>query len=119
MDRTFADSTVSTLISKNVLIDGHRTSMRLEPAIWDALSQIAAREKLTVHNICSIVNRHRVNTSLTSATRVFILGYFRILAENLEHDIPLGSQRSVMNKVFRQTDEFRNTAQSSRYAGSL
>tara|TARA_R110002012_G_scaffold260223_2_gene441870 strand:+ start:970 stop:1305 length:336 start_codon:yes stop_codon:yes gene_type:complete len=110
---------VSTLISKNVLIDGHRTSMRLEPAMWDALGQIASREKLTVHQICSTVNRHRVSTSLTSATRVFILGYFRILADNLEQDAGPETTRSIMNRVFRQTDEFRNTPQNGRYAGSL
>lgn len=91
--------------------------MRLEPAMWNALAQIAAREKLTVHQICSIVNQHRVKTSLTSATRVFILGYFRILADSLERDTRQESERSIMNRVFRQTEEFRNTPQSGRYAG--
>nr|WP_156901541.1 ribbon-helix-helix domain-containing protein [Nisaea denitrificans] len=110
---------MSTLLSKNVLVDGHRTSMRLEPAMWDALTQIAAREKLTIHQICGIVNQHRVNTSLTSATRVFILGYFRVLAISLERDTPGGSERSIMTRVFRQTEEFRNTPYNNRYVGSL
>ncbi len=93
--------------------------MRLEPAMWNALSQIAAREKLTIHQICGIVNQHRVNTSLTSATRVFILGYFRILAVSLERDASLEPERSIMNKVFRQTEEFRNTPYNNRYTGAL
>ncbi|WP_193183902.1 ribbon-helix-helix domain-containing protein [Nisaea sediminum] len=110
---------MSTLISKNVLVDGRRTSMRLEPAMWDALGQIAARENLTVHQICGIVNRHRMNTSLTSAIRVFILGYFRILADNLERRPAVGSEESIIHMVFRQTEEFRNSPQLGRYAGSL
>lgn len=87
--------------------------------MWDALAQIAAREKLTIHQICGIVNQHRVSTSLTSATRVFILGYFRILAVSLERDAPPEPERSIMTRVFRQTDEFRNTPYNNRYAGSL
>ncbi|WP_420403431.1 ribbon-helix-helix domain-containing protein [Nisaea sp.] len=115
----YAGIGLSTLISKNVLVEGHRTSMRLEPAMWEALGQIAARENLTVHQICGIVNRHRINTSLTSATRVFILGYFRILADNLERRPAASPDRSLIYKVFRQTEEFRNSPQQGRYAGSL
>ncbi|UUX51677.1 ribbon-helix-helix domain-containing protein [Nisaea acidiphila] len=110
---------MSTLISKNVLVDGRRTSMRLEPAMWDALGQIAARENLTIHQICGIVNGHRVDTSLTSATRVFILGYFRVLAENLEREPSGGQDNSIIHRVFRQTAEFRSAPQQGRYAGSL
>ncbi len=34
----------SSLISRNVTVAGHRTSMRLEPAMWDALGEICRRE---------------------------------------------------------------------------
>ncbi|MEP3116235.1 ribbon-helix-helix domain-containing protein [Nisaea sp.] len=110
---------MSTLLSKNVLVDGHRTSMRLEPAMWEALTHIAVREKLTIHQICGLVNQHRMNTSLTSATRVFILGYFRILAVSLERDTLRDRERSIMTRVFRQTEEFRNTPSNNRYSGPL
>ena len=81
--------------------------MRLEPAMWNALAQIADRENLSIHQICGFVNQHRMNTSLTSATRVFTLCYFRILADSLERDTPRRSERSIMNRVFRQMEEFR------------
>lgn len=87
--------------------------------MWEALGQIAARENLTIHQICGIVNRHRVNTSLTSATRVFILGYFRILANNLERRPAVEPDGSIIHMVFRQTEEFRSAGQQRRYAGSL
>ena len=81
--------------------------MRLEPAMWNALSQISDREQLTIHEICSVVNQHRMNTSLTSAMRVFILCYFRFLADSLERDRRHRPERSIMNRVFRQMEEFR------------
>ena len=68
---------MSTLVNRNVTVSGHRTSMRLEPAMWEALEEICRREKLTVHEGCSLVDSPRTQSSLTAAMRVFILGYFR------------------------------------------
>jgi predicted DNA-binding ribbon-helix-helix protein len=67
----------STLVNRNVTVSGHRTSMRLEPEMWNALEEICLREKRTVHEICSLVDARRSSSSLTAAMRVFILGYFR------------------------------------------
>ncbi len=67
----------SSLINRNVIVDGRRTSVRLEPEMWDALGEIAEREKRTVHQICSDVDRTRTESTLTGALRVFILTYFR------------------------------------------
>ncbi|WP_348981781.1 ribbon-helix-helix domain-containing protein, partial [Azospirillum sp. TSH58] len=36
---------------RNVMVAGRRTSMRLEPAFWDALEEIAQREDLTVSRL--------------------------------------------------------------------
>lgn len=41
----------SSLISRNITVRGHRTSIRLEPEMWDALKDIAHREGTTIHNI--------------------------------------------------------------------
>jgi predicted DNA-binding ribbon-helix-helix protein len=68
----------STLISRNITLKGHRTSMRLEPAMWDALIDICRREKLNLHQLCSIVVDHKgEDTSFTAAVRVFAMSYFR------------------------------------------
>ncbi|MCA8931848.1 MAG: ribbon-helix-helix domain-containing protein, partial [Rhodospirillaceae bacterium] len=29
----------STLLSRNITVDGHRTSIRLEPEMWEALDE--------------------------------------------------------------------------------
>ncbi|WP_247895558.1 ribbon-helix-helix domain-containing protein [Azospirillum sp. TSH58] len=65
---------------RNVMVAGRRTSMRLEPAFWDALEEIAQREDLTVSRLCTRL-AERVEAldvdSLSSAVRVYVMEYFR------------------------------------------
>jgi predicted DNA-binding ribbon-helix-helix protein len=77
---------VSTLVSRNVTIGGHRTSCRLEPYMWDALYDVCARERVSIHTLCTrISERKDTNTSLTAAIRVFALAYFRAAATEEGH----------------------------------
>ena len=59
------------------MVNGKRTNVRLEPAMWDALVEIGQRERRTVHEICSEVARDRRESSLTASLRVHIMSYFR------------------------------------------
>lgn len=65
---------------KNVCVGGKRTSMRLEPAFWDFLSEIAQRVSLTVGELCTRL-AERVEaldaSSLSSAVQVYVMEYFR------------------------------------------
>ncbi|AIB11806.1 hypothetical protein ABAZ39_07300 [Azospirillum argentinense] len=65
---------------KNVCVAGKRTSMRLEPAFWDALAEIAQREGLTVSKLCtrlaSQLEAQDVD-SFSSVVRVYVMEYFR------------------------------------------
>lgn len=71
----------STLISHNIMVDGRRTSVRLEKEMWMALKDIAKNEKCTIHELCSAVaQRKKGDTSLTAAIRVFIMAYFQAAA---------------------------------------
>lgn len=77
----------STLMLKNVTVNGRRTSIRLEPEMWNELKNIAKREQCTIHEICSLINlRKHENTSLTAAIRVFLMLYFRAAATETGHD---------------------------------
>lgn len=68
----------STLVSRNITVNGHRTSVRLEPEMWRALKEIAARENCSMHELCTLINfRKNKRTSLTAAIRVFLMLYFR------------------------------------------
>jgi predicted DNA-binding ribbon-helix-helix protein len=76
----------STLVSKNITVDGHRTSVRLEPAMWNSLNDICRRERASIHVVCSAIAQHKpVETSLTAAIRVFIMSYYRAAATEEGH----------------------------------
>tara|TARA_R110002094_G_scaffold82134_1_gene87200 strand:+ start:299 stop:544 length:246 start_codon:yes stop_codon:yes gene_type:complete len=70
----------SPLVTRNVNVGGRRTSVRLEPDLWEALRDIAAREERSMHEICSDIDRTRGDTRLTSAMRIYIVNYFRSAA---------------------------------------
>ncbi len=76
---------VSTLVNRNVFVGRRRTSIRLEPAMWDALAEICRREDRTVHEICGMIDARRQASSLTAAIRVFTLAYFRAAATEDGH----------------------------------
>jgi predicted DNA-binding ribbon-helix-helix protein len=78
-------SAASTLVSRNVVVDGKRTSLRLEPAMWDALAEIVLREEMTIDGICTRIESRRHSSGLTAAVRVFILSYFRAAATEDGH----------------------------------
>lgn len=84
----------TSLKSHNVVVNGHRTSMRLEPEMWEALRDISLRENLSINQLCTLVNKVRDRSSLTSAVRVFALAYFRSVAANLDDPAP-GSPPAV------------------------
>ena len=75
----------STLQSRNVVVRGRRTSLRLEPPMWEALEEIARREGLGIAELCTLVDRQRRESTLTAAIRVFILHYFRQAATEPGH----------------------------------
>jgi predicted DNA-binding ribbon-helix-helix protein len=76
----------TTLISHNIMIEGRRTSVRLEKEMWMALKEIARRERCSVHALCDVVSaRKQPDTSLTAAVRVFIMAYFQAAATDDGH----------------------------------
>jgi predicted DNA-binding ribbon-helix-helix protein len=76
----------STLISRNVVVSGSRTSVRLEPEMWDGLREICQRERSTLHQVCTSVSLQKLDaTSLTAAIRVFVMRYFRVAATEEGH----------------------------------
>lgn len=75
----------SRLQSRNVTIRGHRTSLRLEGDVWNALEEICARESMSIHDVCALVEERRVGSSRTAAVRAYVLTYFRSAASETGH----------------------------------
>lgn len=69
------------MISRNIIVNGRRTSMRLEDELWDALKDIAQREYLSLNALFTQIDAKRGKNSLTSATRVFVISYYQDLVD--------------------------------------
>lgn len=70
-------------LRRNVTIDGRRTSISLEGHFWDGLLEICRREAIGIDALCTAIDRHRVRSSMSSSLRVYLLLYYRGLAERL------------------------------------
>jgi predicted DNA-binding ribbon-helix-helix protein len=75
----------AAMIARNVTVAGRRTSLRMEPEMWDALQEAAAREGLNLHDFCTGVAKKRGGYSMTAAIRVHLLNYFRDAATEAGH----------------------------------
>ena len=77
---------VSGLISRNVRVEGRRTSMRLEESMWDALKEICQRERVTMAELCTFAaGAKSPGLTLTAALRVLTANYFRNAATEEGH----------------------------------
>lgn len=75
------------LVSRNVRIGSRRTSMRLEPALWNALDEICRREGISRNELCTkIAHEKTASASLTSWIRIYIVNYFLKLANGQKTD---------------------------------
>lgn len=77
--------TVSRLINRNVVAERGRTSMRLEPELWEALLEICGREGQDMSALVRKVEHNGHAGGRTSAVRVFVLSYFRDAATEAGH----------------------------------
>ena len=75
----------SRLVSRNVRAQCGRTSMRLEPELWDALQEMSRRERLALHDLVRAVAAQAPQGGRTSAVRVGVLRYFRAAATEQGH----------------------------------
>lgn len=51
--------------------------MTLDPDIWDALDDIAVREKVSTTSLIGTLDLRRGDMALAAALRVYVLSYFR------------------------------------------
>jgi predicted DNA-binding ribbon-helix-helix protein len=75
----------SRLVNRNVVAERGRTSMRLEPELWDALHEICERESQDMSTLVRQVEAAGHEGGRTSAIRVFILNYYRSAATETGH----------------------------------
>lgn len=70
---------LNELKKRNIVVDDKRTSVTLEPLVWEILHEIASEQDCTIHELCSFINERKgANSSLSSAIRVFLISYLYI-----------------------------------------
>jgi predicted DNA-binding ribbon-helix-helix protein len=71
----------SRIVKRSVIIDGHKTSMSLEDEFWQGLKTIAAGRHMPIAELVHQIDRERRHGNLSSAVRLFVLEYYRNLAQ--------------------------------------
>jgi predicted DNA-binding ribbon-helix-helix protein len=72
-----AGAAMSRPVKRSFTISGHRTSISLETAFWEALKAIATEEQLSVAALIARIDKARGKAGLSSAVRVWILLHYR------------------------------------------
>jgi predicted DNA-binding ribbon-helix-helix protein len=76
---------VSRLVNRNVVAERGRTSMRLEPELWDLLSEICERESRDMSTLVRQIEAAGHAGGRTSAVRVYVTTYFYAAATEVGH----------------------------------
>jgi predicted DNA-binding ribbon-helix-helix protein len=67
----------SSVIKRSIVIGGHKTSVSLEDAFWNDLKDIAHAKQVTLSEMVAEIDGARKESNLSSAIRLFVLGYFQ------------------------------------------
>ena len=62
---------------RSLTLKGHRTSISLEEAFWQALRTIAAKEDKSISQLVEEVDAMRGEAGLSSAIRLYILAHYQ------------------------------------------
>jgi len=65
----------SSLAMRTLCVNDRRTTIRIEPVIWDALRSIARQRKVPIKDLVSTIDRTRTAANLTSAIRAYVVAY--------------------------------------------
>lgn len=105
-DKSIIDETNTSLVIRNVTVNDKRTSIRLEPEMWQALNDICRRERCSIHNLCTLVSASKEGPgSLTAAIRVFIMAYYRAAATEEGHNGADHGSGAVLQPLFAKIAE--------------
>jgi predicted DNA-binding ribbon-helix-helix protein len=67
----------SSVVKRSIVIAGRKTSVSLEDAFWSALKEIAGGRDATLGDLVTIIDSDRHHSNLSSAIRLFVLGFYR------------------------------------------
>jgi predicted DNA-binding ribbon-helix-helix protein len=72
------EEAVKSLISKrSIVVAGNKTSVSLEGEFWNSLKEIAEERGTPLAELVAAIDRKRQHSNLSSAIRLFVLGFYR------------------------------------------
>lgn len=89
------------LVSRNITINKKRTSVRLEKHMWESFKEVAEREKMTIHELGTVIHsKVSDEMTFTAAVRVFVMLYFKAAATERGHAlVGHGNLKSKIKKI--------------------
>jgi len=70
---------------RSVVIARHKTSLSLEDAFWREMKKIASERDMSLSELVRSIDQSREHNNLSSAIRLFVLGYYMNDAERQPH----------------------------------
>jgi predicted DNA-binding ribbon-helix-helix protein len=67
----------SLVIKRSIVVSGHKTSVSLEDAFWNALKEIAKARNGTLSALVATIDSERQHDNLSSTIRLFVLEVYR------------------------------------------
>jgi predicted DNA-binding ribbon-helix-helix protein len=67
----------SLVVKRSIVVSGHKTSVSLEDAFWNALKEIAKARNVTVGALVAAIDSERQQENLSSTIRLFVLEFYR------------------------------------------
>jgi len=65
------------VVKRSIVVSGHKTSVSLEDAFWNALKEIAKARNVTLSELVAAIDAERQHENLSSTIRLFVLGVYR------------------------------------------
>jgi predicted DNA-binding ribbon-helix-helix protein len=87
----------SSVLKRSTVIAGHRTSVSLEDAFWNAMKVIASDRRMTMSELLGKIDNDRQHGNLSSAIRLFVLDFYR--DQILEHGKRAGAREILSDSV--------------------
>ena len=78
---------MSPVLKHSIVIAGHKTSVSVEDEFWDSFKEIASERGMTVAAMIGAIDGDRKHANLSSAVRLFVLGFYRDQIASLEQPL--------------------------------
>jgi predicted DNA-binding ribbon-helix-helix protein len=88
----------SLVIKRSIVIAGHKTSVAVEDAFWNALHGIARERHETLSHLVSSIDADRKHSNLSSAIRLYVLEFYRDALDHPSRKTRLAISHSTISR---------------------